>query len=330
MSAATVIGMIGVAAAGGILFGILRRERPWQPVALSDLGQVIVRSDLRIDPDWERSTGDSTKFEFRRVNDTHINGQTSYAEDMQLTLFAEDLEWERIDPTGDVDWKITNEVYERHPVTEPSWRIVHLNREKRAIINWRGFRKHYDLPAAKQYVQRIMDSITITGNRREHFAAHRDWPANTWQQNHTANVVALERIFGKLPQGQWQSEGIWHFTIDTERPRHFVLIRRIAKTPKPDGPMDFRGPITRFNFVGDYLRQDNQGSGGGKLPPYLLEPFRKEFDDPTAAYYYSIQTLNLWQPHASIETEINRMRGEFDKLQLENEAGRLITESPRR
>jgi hypothetical protein len=353
MTAVTVIGVVGLAAAGLLLLGCFRRNQVWQEVALGELGRARIPEDLRLRPQEEKATQDYVAFEFQRIHDTHINGQTSLAEEMQITLFAEDLEWERIErgtyhfgfatitrrPKDDVveettdgplRWKITREVYERHPVTEPSWRVLLLHREKRVLLEWRGFRKQYDLEAAKRNARQMMDSVTVSGDRKAYFAIRRDWPADTWEQNYVENVAALRVVFGNLAEGQWRSDGPWRFAIDRERPRRFLLMRRLGMTEKPDGPMDFRGPVTRFSFAKDYLRQDNQGSDGGLLGQDMLEGIRAELTDPASVYYYSIQTLNLWKRHESIDAEVAEMRRKFDELLKKYEAGRLVGPSPRR
>ena len=83
--------------AGVFLLGCFRRERPWAEVALGELGRLRTPADLRerhSDPDI---TQDYSAFTFQRVHDTHLNEQTSYAEDLQITVFAEDLELERME-----------------------------------------------------------------------------------------------------------------------------------------------------------------------------------------------------------------------------------------
>lgn len=353
MTVVTVVGVIGLAAAGVLLLGCFRRERVWQEVALGNLGRARLPADLRLEPTEEQATQDYAAFAFQRVKDTHINGQTSYAEQTQLTIFAEDLEWERIErgthdfgfatiarrakddaveegTDGPLRWKITREIYERHPVTEPSWRVLLLHREKRVLLDWRGFRKQYDLEAAKRNARQMMESVVVSGDRKAYFGARRDWPADTWETNYAENVASLQAIFGELTEGQWRTDGPWRFAIDQERPRRFVLMRRLGKTEKPDGPMDFRGPVTRYSFLQDYPRQDNQGSDGGLLSREMLEGMRKDFEDPAAFYYYSIQTLNLWKHHDSIDAEVTEMRRKFDELLKKYEAGRLVGPSPRR
>jgi len=353
MTAVTVIGVVGLAAAGVLLLSCFRRERVWHEIALGDLGRARLPEDLRLQPDEEQSTQDYAAYVFRRVHDTHINGQTSYAEQMQITVFAEDLEWDRIErgtysfgfaaiarrPKDDVveetadgplRWKITREIYERHPVTEPSWRVLLLHREKRVLLDWRGFRKQYDLEAAKRNARQMLESVVVSGDRKSYFETRRDWPPDTWAHNYTENVAALRAIFGELAEGQWRTDGPWRFAIDRERPRRLVLMRRLGKTEKPDGPMDFRGPVTRYSFLQDYLRQDNQGGGGGMLSQDMLEGMRAGFEDPAAYYYYSVQTLNLWKRHESIDAEVTEMRRKFDELLKKYEAGQLVGPSPRR
>jgi len=62
----------------------------------------------------------------------------------------------------------------------------------------------------------------------------------------------------------------------------------------------------------------------------VLEAMRGEFADPAAFYYYSVQTLNLWKRHESMDAEVKEMRRKSDELLKKYEDGRLVGPSPRR
>jgi|GEM_PF-2428370 len=280
MTAVTVMGVAAIVLAGALLLGCFRRDRVWQEVSLGEVGRIRVPVDLKLQTDEEKATQDYAAFTLRRVHDTHLNGQTSYAEDLQITVFAEDFEVERIErgtesfgfgtilrrPKDDVaeegrdgrlQWKITRKTYERHPVTEPSWRVLMLDRERRVLLDWRGFRKQYDLAAAKGNARSMVESAAVSDGRKAYFAGRRDWPAEGWDKNYAENNAALRAMFGEMPEGEWKADGPWKVMIDKERPRQFVMMRRLGVTENPDGPMDFRGPVTRYRFVKDYLWQDS-------------------------------------------------------------------------
>lgn len=352
MTSTTVIGLVGIVAAGVFLLGCFRRGAVLQEVALGELGRVRVREDLRKTSADPQITPDYAAFAFQRLNDTHLNGYSSYAEDLQITVFAEDLELERIErgthefgyasilrgpkddiveeaTVGTLQWKIMRVVYDRHPVLEPSWRVLLLDRQRRVLFEWRGFQKQYSLEEAKRAVQSMVDSLSLAEGRAAFFAPRRSWSVDTWRQNYVENVAALEALLGKTEEGRWRTDGPWRYAIDRERPQRFVLMRLLGATPNPNGPMDFRRPVTRYSFLKEYLRQDNQGGDGGMLSRDLLEAMRPEFADPEAYYYYSVQTLDLWVRHESIGTELNEMRAKFERLLKDYEEGLAVGPSPR-
>ena len=240
MTLVTVVGLVGMAVAGVFLLGCFRRERLWAEVALGELGRLRTPAELRERPRDPDITQDYAAFTFQRVHDTHLNGQTSYAEELQITVFAEDLELERIErgthafgyasilsrpkddvveqlTVGHLQWKVTREIYERHPVREPSWRVLALDRERRVLLDWRGFQKKYNLAEAKQHVQSLLDALSLREGRKDFFASRRDWPADSWRQNYDRNVAALGQAVkgggGRTGLGDLRSiqngRGVW-------------------------------------------------------------------------------------------------------------------------
>jgi len=310
--------------------------------SLGSLGSIRLPDKLQADLRDGAEMEDWASFAFRRTNSSHLNGQTSYRELMQITVFAEDLEVERMiaasglpprhkdqiveeKKSGDIYWKIVRIIYERHPVEEPAWRIDILDLRKRVALDWVGWQKHYSLAEAKQYMEEMLASVTVKDGRAAFFAGLRDWPAQGWQENYVKNL----RLLGvDMPEGQWRTDGPWRYAIEGERPRRFVLAYRLAVEPKPDGPVSFDGPVTKYIVIDGYLRQDNQGHDGGILAESLAESLIGQDREESKVHYYSIQTVNLWKENPP--GLLDAMKRQALELERQYRAGTLVTPALRR
>lgn len=296
------------------------RRRPPIAVDLDGIAEVHLPPDLRLDSRDTELTGDQTTFHFRRVNDTHLNGQTSYAELLTLSLLAEDL------PATE-GFEIKETIYERHPVKEPAWRIRLTDPKAGVAIDWQGYKKHYTAEKAKAYVIQIRDSLHWKQDRAAHFQSHRNWSTPKWPAVFRNNVqllnAALSAIhFPPVEQGRWVTHQNWRYIIDNERPQRFHLVRVIANIKLPEGPFRILAPLTFFRFFStrNFWHQENQGHGGGTLPVSVVPAFLPELSNQEHVYFYRIQSLQLWKAHASIADalrdliqEANHRAEEFHK-----------------
>lgn len=332
--AQTALLILCAALAGLAACGLYGGERVWEKrksavVALGELATVRAPEDLRHRPIESQPDGDRETFRFERVYKHHINGQTSLAEQLSITVFAEDAPFATGD--GRWGWDVVAETYERHPVTEPAWRIRLLDREAKTTLDWRGFQKEYSVETAKRNLLFLAQSITVR-ERKQFFQARRDWPTDGWKENYTRNIARVGgelRALGMPPAvvSEWVQFGDLRYTIDRERPQHLVLATLLGTEPKPNYPVDFHGPVTKYTFVDGRVWQDNQGSGGGMLADSELQRLRREWREHGNVYYYSIQTLNLWGADgAGVEELLARAR----QLQAQHRAGTLVVEAPLR
>ncbi len=313
--------------------GLFARDRLWEKgkttaVELADLATLRSPEGLRYVPHRKLPDGDSEPYEFERTYKHHLNGQASNAEELTITIHAEDVP---IAPgEGRWLWTVKPETYDRDPVHEPSWRIRLLDRQANIELDWLGFQKHYTVGTAKRNLQWMAETI-VTPNRKAWFQARRDWPTDGWRANLAHN---LPRVQGQLAalgmppavEGQWTAHGDLRYTLDHDRPQHFLLALQLGNEPKLTYPVDMHGPVTQYTFVDGRVWQHNRNDGG-MLPAPELAHLRAEWTEPGNVYYYSIQKLNLWgTPHASVKELIAQAR----QFQSQHRAGTLITRAPLR
>lgn len=314
--------------------GLYGRERLWEKgksttVDLADLASLRAPEGLRYVPHRKLPDGNQEPYEFERTYKHHLNGQASNAEQLTITIYAEDVPLEPGE--GRWQWTVKAETYDRDPVLEPSWRVRLLDRQAKVELDWLGFQKHYTVETAKRNLQYMAESI-VMHNRKAWFQARRDWPTDGWRENLAVNLPRLQRELAALGmppavEGAWVSHGDLRYTIDHDRPQHLIVALQLGNEPKPSYPVDFHGPVTKYKFVEAHVWQDNQGGGGGQLQAPELERLRAEWTERGNVYYYSIQKLNLWgDPPAGIRESIAEAR----KMQTQHRAGTLVTESPRR
>lgn len=311
--------------------GLFARERLWangksQAVELADLATLRAPEGLRYIPHRKLPNGDSEPYEFERTYKHHLNGTASLAENLTITIHAADRP---VEPgEGRWQWSVKAETYERDPVVEPSWRVRLLDREANIELDWRGFQKHYTVETAKRNLQWMAETI-VTPNRKAWFQARRDWPTDGWRENLAHNLPRVQRELAALGmppavEGQWTAHGELRYTLDHDRPQHFLLALQLGTEPKLTYPVDMHGPVTQYTFVDGRLWQHIRNDGG-MLPAPELARLRPEWTEPGNVYYYSIQKLNLWgTPHASVKELIAQAR----QLQSRHRAGTLITRAP--
>ncbi|MBL8177212.1 MAG: hypothetical protein JNK48_21235 [Bryobacterales bacterium] len=301
-----------VIAVAFVAYACCGRRRPPITVDLGGIAEVQLREDLRLDARDTEQNGDRATFRFRRVNDTHLNGQTSYAEQLTLSLLAPDL------PAAD-SLDVQQSVYERHPVKQDAWRIRMTDAKTGIELDWTGYRKHYSRPQAEAHLRAIAGSLRWKQDRATHFAQHRDWSGADWPAVFRHNMATLNHALAaqRMPPvstGQWTSHRQWLYAVDEERPQRFHLVRHIAGIAMADGPFRLAAPLTFFRYFRSrgFWHQENQGHGGGKLPDSLLPGFRSGLSNPEHVYFYRMQSLQLWQEHPSLPTALQELMRDGD------------------
>ncbi len=291
------------------------------------LVRMSVPKGLRNEADRNEATVDYRAYHFSKVNDTHINGTTSYSESMSVVFFAPDLPRDRMDalvssakpalndlwwgPTpglGTDDghgrfWLSDQKTYERHPVTEPSWYVRVYDRSAGVLIGWRGFSKTYTLEQAKANLETFRNAISVTGNLSADFASRRTWPVSGWEAPYQQNLATVRQVLGELSlpigdAGKIARRGAWRLAVDQERPQQLQLVYFIAALQLPDGPFRTTERVTYFRVQQGRWRQWSQHHESGTLPESLEAQLATEFADRDKVYFYRIRSVDLWQAHA--------------------------------
>ncbi|MEO7998019.1 MAG: hypothetical protein ABI852_11275 [Gemmatimonadaceae bacterium] len=269
-------------------------------------------------------TPDYNTYLFRKTYKTHINGQTSYAEEMSVIVVAPDFPRARFDEelangkivwfgkapgTGDAGekglrWKVREVVYERHPVTEPSWNIRVDNRERGLVIVWRGFKKQYTLEEAKKNLAGLVDRMTVSNTLAADFAKRRSWKGNDWEQAFATNlrvakVVLAEKQLSLVQTDSLASKGLWRFYVDNERPQQLHVIHELVTMAMPDGPFRLTAPVTYYKYMQERWFQENQGQESDMLPEKGQAAIAWNFTDRAKVYFFQMKAVDLWKTYAS-------------------------------
>lgn len=366
LSSAVVWVLLGIAAAAGIACAFPRTGRVWArtrraTVTMGAWGMVRVPEELRPDRPESRDTSDYATFTLRRINSHHLNGQVSFAETLQLTVFAEDFEMERIERgarepafdsilskageeivlqgrEGAVRWKVSRTVYERDPVKEPAWEAVVLNERARVQAEWMGYQKRYTAAEALQNLREMLAEVTVAPERAARFQALRDWPTRSWRAEYASNLQRLNMTLARrgMPAarpGEWVRSGSFRYLVDRERPQRFLLVVYLGEGDRRQGPVDFHGPVTKYFVAYGSTVQDNQGHGGGLVPREFWGPMLGEDLAAETNYYYAVRTLNLWREYGELgnplPAAVDAMFEEIGRMQAEYAAGRLVTTAER-
>ncbi|MGJ5815981.1 hypothetical protein [Paludibaculum fermentans] len=352
MKPALLVGLLIAVALGTMACFLFRKTRIWSElkqttIDLDGLATVKVPTDLRYEPEPPHRDGDISRFLFRRVNDTHINGTTSYAETMIIAIAAPDLDRStfaaqrrkgsfdvnkppapgQTSVEGALQWEIFQTVYEHHPVTEPAHYLRLTDAEAGIVITWLGYQKQYTVEQAKANLKYLRSTIAIGPNRAEYFEKLRDYKTSDRDAERARNLELLsaalkELNFPPVTAGQWTNHGAWRYSVDNGRPQRFYLVLPMNHMRMPDGAIDVDGPITTFKFVQNrYWWQNNRGSGGGLIPEEILPGFVEEMTDREDVYFLSIQTINLWKGYPGggnpILTELRAAVDRAEKLKTE-------------
>ena len=339
-----------------LLVACFRRERDWSQaksatLVLDDLLEVTLPEDLRYDARMLEQTPDAVLFTFQRVNDTHLNGMTSYAEELRIQVVAPDCPaeaWERIlregspfrgqqgpaqtQVEGKLTWESRAGVYERHPVREPSWTLRLIDGESRMVLTWWGYQKQYTLEQARANLAYARGRLRLKKDLLSYLRPHRPWAVETTEATYQANLqqvqAALEELgFPPLPKSGWARHQQWRYLIDDERPKQFQLVRLLGHTPKPDVPVILHGPITQVRFQQERWVQNTQVPGAAMVPVAALPGLTAEFSGTDQIYFFYMRAVNLWETApATGPTLVARLRSllaEGEQMDAAFRAGRL-------
>ena len=342
-----VAGLLSAAILTAAGCGVFRRPRNWAQmksaaVDLDGLGEVRLPEGMKPERDPSH-TGDEARFDFRRIHDTHINGMTSYAESLSLTLFAPDYPKDRFDARlgayyrqppfqtedeGSSRWEFYRTTYEQHPVREPSWFIRMGDHAAGHIIEWRGFEKQYPLDVARANLRHLRSTLKLTADRKQYFANHRDWDTDAWPSARDANLVDLNAALGAIGfppvrTGAWTRHREWRYTIDDERPQRFQFARFIRGLKMPEGPFRLLGPITAFRWVQNRWWQNRQVPGAYQLPDAIVPGLAHDLIDRDLVYFYRIHSLNIWKEQA-VAGKLREFITDGDAMARTFDEGKLI------
>jgi hypothetical protein len=226
-------------------------------------GSIVLDKEYRFDERQTRREPESVRFMFTLVNDTHINGQTSYAENLMVSHLAPSLSEPdfrkllnkgqfdvlstktpySIEMDGNLEFQISSTIYERHPVTQPAILVRLIDYPNRRVIGWYGYTKHYKPAKAKEYLKQVLASVTLDPAVLDaRFADYEKWKGNDWMgayfDNQKLLAPALDTIGFETPFHQfigdvstWQSKGNLHLAIDGERPAYLHLVEVTGDQP---------------------------------------------------------------------------------------------------
>lgn len=265
-------------------------------------GHLELNKDFRYDARRTERDPDSVRFTFTRVNDTHMNGQTSYAETVVLSQIHPNLPesefraylnrgrydalytkqpWS-IEMDGPLELQVSSTTYERHPVTEPAIVLRLIDKQNHRVLSWYGYAKRYKLADARQHVKAIYASLSVDPVLYTRFADYTAWQGNGWMDAWFANkdslIAALRAFHLDLPFQQyigdtssWQSGGKLFAAIDGERPSYLHVVQ---------------------------LADSGACSTLDDIAPPLRESFRQLFPKQVLPPCFRVHKLNLWQKMA--------------------------------
>lgn len=317
---------------------------------LDGVAEVRLPRDLHYDPEATRRSGDYAGFVFSRVDGHHLNGMTSYAENLEIYFAAPDLAESAFDSLaargtfdnfrratairterhGPIQLDLFSGTYDRDPVHEPTWSIRLTHRAARIAVSWWGYQKTYTLDQARENLQHLHAQIKPSGTIAAFLQRSRTYDSAAWQAVRDRNLAALNdalRDLGLPPvqTGAWTHHGGLRYLIDNNRPQQFHLVQPIAHTRLPDGPFKLLGPLTAFRFIQNTWWQDNQGLGGGQVPYDNLAELTREMTDHAEVYLYRIHSFNLWRPFDGAPRDLLRQAlAEGDAMKGQFQAGKLL------
>lgn len=265
-----------------------------------DFGYGVIHLDKKFRFRADQTDREPThlQFHFTLVNDTHLNGQTSYAEHLTLSVPAQPCRFPlqatsaiQTVSEGSVAFQYAAAQYDRDPVHEPAIVACLTNHAKSRTLSWYGFAKRYKPEAAKQYLMRIDASLEVDSIPNTRWEDYKKWGGNGWMEAYFANkpklIAALEAQGLDLPLqpyigalSTWQRKDGVSVAIDGERPAHLHFVQTVATNP-----------TTTLRFEAGRWRQ----SGAVHISADLLPEFAEKLDKKQR-HNFRVCRFNLWQP----------------------------------
>jgi hypothetical protein len=265
-----------------------------------DFGYGVIHLDKKFRFRADQTDREPThlRFHFTLVNDTHLNGQTSYAEELTLSVPAQPCRFPlkassavQTLTEGSIEFQYAMAQYDRDPVHEAVIVGCLTNHAKSRTLSWYGFAKRYKAEAAKEYLMRIDASLEVDPISEAKWEEYRAWAANGWMEANFANkpklIAALERQGFDLPYqpyigalSTWQRKDGASVAIDGERPAHLHFVQAASTNP-----------TTTLRFEAGRWRQ----SGSVQISADLLPEFAEKLDK-TRTHNFRVCRFNLWQP----------------------------------
>lgn len=289
---------------------------------LDEVATMAMPQNFVARPDESNRTPDYSTYYFRRTYKSHLNGQTSYAEEMTVVLLAPDLPRERLermltagdfsgmgrDPgMGQADengrhWLVREITYERHPVTEPSLLIRVDDAARGMVVTWRGFKKEYSVEDAKKNLSALLSSISVSPKLADDFATRRSWARSGWESAYAANTKAAREVLAEfkltLPSIDSMSrQGKWRVYLDDLRPQQLHIVHELPSITLPDAPFRIIEPVTYFKYMQKMWFQDNQGQESDRLPLVGQKLLAPEFVDQERVYFYQMSAVDMWKTY---------------------------------
>jgi hypothetical protein len=246
-----------------LTFGCYRAK----PVAVDfGHGRVMLPKEFRFDPNRTEREPDAVRWYFSRVNDTHMNGQTSYAEVIVLSALSPRMDeallrghlnrgrydamptkqpWS-VEQVEGVEMQFSTAMYERDPVKEKAIVARLVDWKRRRVLGWYGYQKHWSLESARAYLLGVYRSLELDqADLDGRFEGYERWEGNEWMDAYFENQTGLVRGLAALELARpfqsfigsgssWESKGNWHVAIDGERPAYLHLVEEVAG-PECDG-----------------------------------------------------------------------------------------------
>ncbi len=198
---------------------------------------------------------DSVRHHFQLVNDTHWSGQTSYAEELVVSIFSprlgpkefgEKLAARRYDALSTIEpysvekesgleWQFSTVVYGRHPVKEAAILVRLIDPARRVMLGWYGYQKRFPKAKAMEQLRAIHASLQVEESLASRFEDYEKWAGNEWMEAYFANqpllLEALRTIGLALPNqaniwtvSTWERKGRYLAAIDGEKPSYLHLV----------------------------------------------------------------------------------------------------------
>lgn len=266
-----------------------------KPVSL-DFGYGVIHLDKKFRHRADQNDHEPTykAFHFTRVNDTHLNGQTSYAEQLVLSTPAQACKFQ-LNPTGAIteatpNFRFAAAQYDRDPVHVPAIVACLTNKAQNRSLSWYGFAKHYTPESAHKYLAQIDATLDLDPIPPAIFEESQRWSGNAWMEAYFQNkpklIEALEKQGLDLPfqpdigaLSTWQRKADIAAAIDGERPAHLHFVQAAGTKP-----------TTTLRFEAGRWRQ----SGSVKISADLLPEFAEKLDK-SKSHSYKVCRFNLWQ-----------------------------------